>query len=374
MSRNQTPYINFQIMTKNIFLPAVLLCLSALVTAQTKEANISFNSESHDFGKIEEAKGNVTHRFEFTNTGSTPLIISRVQPSCGCTTPEWSKEPVLPGQTGYVAATYNPRNRPGPFNKSITVVTNANPSTKILRIMGEVTPKPKTIEDEYRYALTKIRMKSNHLGFAGIAKGRTETKSMEVINTSEDPVALTFNRVPAYMKVTAKPEKLQPNEKGVIQVTYNSALKDDWGFVSDRINILENGEFQSRNRLTVSATLQEDFSKMTPEEKANAPRIAFNEKTYNFDEIKQGQKIEHEFMLKNEGKSDLYIRKIRASCGCTTVNPDTDVIKPGESTSLKVIFNSAGKIGNQNKSITVITNDPNHTREVLWIRGSVVKT
>ena len=351
-----------------------MLCLTLLVSAQTKEANISFDNEVHDFGKIEEAKGSVTHRFEFTNTGSTPLIVTKVQPSCGCTTPEWSKEPVLPGQTGYVAATYNPQNRPGPFNKSIMVVTNANPSTKTLRIMGEVTPKPKTIEDEYRTKMDKIRLRSNHLGFAGITKGKTVTKSMEIINTSPDPVTLTFNRVPAYLKVTAKPEKLEPDEKGAIEVTYNSALKDDWGFVSDRIDILENGEFQASNRMTVSATLQEDFTNMTPEEKANAPRVAFSEKTYNFDEIRQGEKIEHEFTLKNDGKSDLYIRKIRASCGCTTVNPDTDVIRPGESTSLKVIFNSAGKIGNQNKSITVITNDPDHTREVLWIRGSVVKS
>lgn len=347
---------------------------TALLFAQTKDANISFNDEVHDFGKIEEVKGKVTYKFEFTNTGSTPLLVSQVRPSCGCTTPEWSREPVLPGKNGYVAATYDPKNRPGPFNKSIVVVTNANPPNKTLRITGDVTPKPKTIEDVYRYDMGKIRLKSNHLGFSQIIRGKSVTKSMEIINNSQEAVTLSFNRIPAHLKVVAKPAKLDAGKEGIIEVTYNSELKNDWGFVSDRIDILQNGEFEARNRMTVSASLEEDFSSMTAQEKANAPKIVLDNKTFNFSEIKQGIKIEHEFTLTNSGKSDLHIRKIRASCGCTTVNPDTNVIKPGESTSLKVIFNSAGKIGNQNKSITLITNDPAKTREVLWVKGTVIKS
>ena len=361
-------------MKKYMTLSALMLLVTALLSAQTKDANISFDNEVHDFGTIEEVKGKVTYSFEFTNTGGTPLLISQVRPSCGCTTPEWSREPILPGKKGYVAATYDPANRPGPFNKSITVVTNANPPTKVLRITGDVTPKPKTVEDVYRYDMGKIRLKSNHLGFSRIIRGETVTQSMEIINNSEETVTLSFNRVPPHLKVVGKPATLKPGQEGVIEVTYNSAQKNDWGFVSDRIDVMQNGEFEARNRMTVSASLEEDFSHLTAEEKANAPKISIDNNTFNFNEINQGVTIEHEFTLTNAGKSDLHIRKITASCGCTTVNPQTNVIKPGESTTLKVVFNSAGKVGNQNKSITLITNDPVKTREVLWVKGSVVKS
>jgi len=222
----------------------VFFVSSSLIFAQTLEANISFDIEQHDFGKIEEADGSVTYNFEFTNTGSKPLIISQVRASCGCTSPNWSKEPVLPGKRGFVSATYNPKNRPGPFNKSITVTSNATTPTKILRIIGDVNPKPKTLEDIYRFSMEKIRLKSNHVSFARITKGQENTQDMEIINVSDNPVKISFNRIPAHLQVSAVPEVLAPEEKGVIRVIYDSDKKNDWGFLIDRVDVLLDGEFR----------------------------------------------------------------------------------------------------------------------------------
>ncbi|MGL5228070.1 MAG: DUF1573 domain-containing protein [Bacteroidales bacterium] len=108
--------------------------------AQQKTAVIQFDQVSHDFGKFSEDKKNVTYEFKFKNTGNAPLVISRVTASCGCTTPEWTKEPVAPGKTGYVKATYNPVGRPGAFNKSITVFTNTPEKNVRLTIKGIVQP------------------------------------------------------------------------------------------------------------------------------------------------------------------------------------------------------------------------------------------
>ena len=79
---------------------------------------------------------------------------------------------------------------------------------------------------------------------------------------------------------------------------------------------------------------------------------------FQFGKINQGEKVEHTYVLTNSGKSDLHIRKVNASCGCTAVQPDKNVIAPGESVNIKTVFNSAGKVGNQNKTVTIITNDP----------------
>ena len=360
---------------KKYMVPVILLAFLTIAYShgQTKDANISFDKEQHDFGKIDEADGSVTHNFEFINTGSVPLIISQVRASCGCTSPNWSKEPVLPGNKGFVSATYNPKNRPGPFNKSLTIISNATTPNKILRILGDVNPKPKGIEDIYRYSMGKIRLKSNHMSFARVVKGQQSTQVMEIINISDEPVDITFDRIPGHITIAANPVTLKPNEKGLIEATYNSEGKNDWGFVIDRVNVLVNGESGNANRLTISATLEEDFSALTPEQMANAPAISFDNHTFQFNEIKQGEKVEHTYTITNNGKSDLIIRKIKASCGCTAVSPVDDIIKAGASTTMKVIFNSAGKVGKQNKTITVISNDPKHSRTVLWVKGNVVK-
>jgi hypothetical protein len=361
-------------MKKAYLIPFLLIVPLILLNAQTKQANISFDFESHDFGKIDEAKGPVTVNFEFTNTGSQPLLVKQVHASCGCTSPNWSKEPVLPGKKGFVSATYNPKNRPGVFTKTVTVTSNASTPNKVLTIKGNVEPKPQTLEDVYRYNMSnKIRLKTNHMSFARVVKDKEGTQTVEIVNVSEEPVSIGFNKVPAHLKISVNPETLKPGEKGVLTGTYDSKLKNDWGFVIDRVDITLDGQYNASNRLTVSATIEEDFGSLSAEEKANAPAIAFDNNTFDFSNIKQGEKVEHVFTISNNGKSELFIRKVKASCGCTAVNPAKDMVPPGESTTMKVIFDSRGKIGKQNKTITIISNDPKHPRSIVWVKGVVAE-
>jgi hypothetical protein len=104
---------------------------------------IKFVEETHDFGNIKEGT-QATYEFKFTNTGNAPLILESVQASCGCTTPEWSKDPIAPGQTGKVIATFNSSGRPGTFVKTITVKYNGavESNTNYLTIKGSVDAAP----------------------------------------------------------------------------------------------------------------------------------------------------------------------------------------------------------------------------------------
>ena len=135
-----------------------------------------------------------------------------------------------------------------------------------------------------------------------------------------------------------------------------------------------NGDDNYRNAVTLSATIQEDFSKLTPEQLANAPVVTFDADSYDFGNIKQGDKVDHTFTIKNTGKNDLIIRNVRSSCGCTAVTPAKTVIPSGESVPLKVEFNSQGKRGRQSKTITVITNDPKNPTSTLRITSNVETT
>lgn len=110
---------------------------NAVATAQpASQDSIIFDKLVHDYGTVQKG-GDGNCVFTFTNKGQKPLVLSNVRASCGCTTPEWTKTPVNPGETGIIKVKYN-TNLPGTFNKSVTVTSNAANSSVLLRIKGQV--------------------------------------------------------------------------------------------------------------------------------------------------------------------------------------------------------------------------------------------
>jgi hypothetical protein len=359
---------------KRIMMLFSLAAFMVPLMSQTLEPKISFNETIHDFGKFKESDGKVTYKFEFINTGGSDLIIQNVSASCGCTAPSWTREPIAPGAKGYVAATYNPAGRPGSFRKYVTVISNSNPGNARLTITGEVEPKPRTIEDDYHYAMGPMRLKSNHLAFGNLKNTAIAEKQLEVINNSDEDVQVAFQRVPKHVTIKMEPSILKPKQKGLIVATYNAPMRNDWGFVIDRMTLEINGTADRAYGLVVSANIEEDFSKLSSAELANAPVLSVDNPEFQFGKINQGEKVEHTYVLTNSGKSDLRIRKVSASCGCTAVQPEKTVVAPGESVNIKTVFNSAGKVGNQNKTVTIITNDPKKSKMILWVKGEVIKS
>src|SRR4051812_46647863 len=98
---------------------------------------IKFEEDEFDFGRITQGE-KVSHAFKFKNTGSKSLIISGASGSCGCTVPDWPKEPVLPGREGSINVVFSSEGKSGLQEKTVTVVTNCEPATRILRIKTEI--------------------------------------------------------------------------------------------------------------------------------------------------------------------------------------------------------------------------------------------
>jgi len=125
-------------MKKILSLLILVLTFSVVTFAQSgpafkfKESNNTF-----DFGSVKEGPDAV-HVFEFTNTGDQPILIQTAESSCGCTTPDWPKAPILPGKTGKITVKYNTANRVGPINKSIYIKSNASRVPVELKITGNV--------------------------------------------------------------------------------------------------------------------------------------------------------------------------------------------------------------------------------------------
>lgn len=109
------------------------------------EADIKFDKTTHDFGTFSEDDPKVTCTFKFTNTGDGLLIIHQAVASCGCTVPEYSKEPIKPGESGEITVTYNGAGKfPGYFKKSITIRTNGKQEIVRLYVTGDMTPSSKS--------------------------------------------------------------------------------------------------------------------------------------------------------------------------------------------------------------------------------------
>lgn len=124
-------------MKKMVLTTMLLLACVSYVSAQEKQAQIKFDKTIHDFGTFSEAQPVKECTFTFTNTGTGPLVINQAVASCGCTVPNFTKEPVAPGKTGQIKVTYNGKGKfPGLFRKSITIRTNGVPGMVRLYVEG----------------------------------------------------------------------------------------------------------------------------------------------------------------------------------------------------------------------------------------------
>lgn len=365
---------------KIIIIIALMMGYVAFINAQSSA--FKFEKLVHDFGKIKEENGKALYKFQFKNAGKTPIIIKNVKSTCGCTTPEYPRTPILPGKSSFISVQYDPHNRPGSFSKQVQIYNNITKSPVILEIRGVVVQKTKQIEDIYKHQLGGIRLKARHLAFARMLNNETKTQTVEFINNSDKSLTLAVNQneMRDFLGVTISPKTVAPKQKGIIKVTYYAAKnKGMWGYNTARIPITIDGKRPSGYPLSVSSTIVEDFSKLTKDELANAPTMDFEKSTFDFGKIKTGTKITHEFKFKNNGKRDLLIRKTTASCGCTAVEAKR-VIKPGKTSVIKIVFNSTGKRGKQHKSVTIITNIPGKNkngaekcRTVLRLTGEVTE-
>lgn len=348
----------------------IIFCVSS--TAQRQEPHISITETEHDFDTINEVDGKVVYSFHFVNMGSAPLEIINVRSSCGCTAPDWSRDPIPAGGRGFVSVAYDPTGRPGRFSQMVAVNTNDEEQPVVkLTIKGFVIARPLSIEEKYPRKMEDIRLQSNHLAFGRVYKDEVSEGVLAFANASSKPVRVTFDHVPEHIRLWSEPELVEPRQEAVIKGTYDGSAVDDWGFVIARVSIEINGEASARTRLTVSADINENFDAWAKKQKANAPKIVFDKEGANLGAVKTEQDVPFVFQFTNEGKSDLIIRKVSSSCGCTVAKPDKKIISPGESSAFNGIFSTGKRKGRQNMVITIITNDPSQSIKRLYVQAVV---
>ena len=321
---------------------------------------IQFKEELFDFGSIVEEDGPVTHVFEFVNSLNKPVKILHVKPSCNCTAPDWSREEIQPGATGFIKAEFNPKGRPGFFSKSLTVTTDAGGNPYILQIKGSVLSDSQRLDGGLLKTRGSWRVRSTSFNLGKVfLKNEYVVREFKILNDGKKAVNyLGAYDGPPYIRVNVEPDVLQPGETGIIRIGYNGRLKNAYGFQSDNVVIHTDDENVPSKSFDVLATLEDYFPELTPQEAAIAAKMHVSQTTLDFGRIKQNQSATREVIITNLGQSLLELRSIQGNCTCIVTEPDRQSLKTGQRATIKISFNPQNRKGTQQKSVTIYSNDP----------------
>lgn len=322
---------------------------------------LQFREETFDFGGVPEEGGPVQHEFVFTNASNRPVKILTVQASCGCTTPAWSKDPVAPGKTGFIQASFNPKGRPGYFSKTLTVTTDLDGNPLLLQIKGQVNSGSANTAADFQVSNGNWKLKSGSFNLGKVhRKDEFTTRDFPVVNGGAKAITFTGTYAgPAYIKVDVFPKTLAPGAKGNVKISYNGKLKNQYGFQSDNVEITTDDESNPVKSFSVYATLEDYFEPMGPQELAKAPRLQLNTTTLDFGRITQSAEgSSREVPFTNTGKKELIIRSLQGNCTCISAAATKSALKPGETSTIRITFQPQDRSGTQTKAVTVYSNDP----------------
>lgn len=351
---------------------ALILCAATMMAQQPV---ITFEKTEHDFGKINEADGRVTTVFAFKNEGTMPLVLSNVRASCGCTTPKWTREPVEPGQNGEITVTYNPNGRPGRFQKTITITSNASEATKKLFIKGEVIPKPAKPVNNYPVKMGELSLKSKNMQFGTVKFGEAVTREIEYANKTDHEltVDLALPNKDLYIDGQVSLKTIKPNETGKIIVVLSTAQYPIYGPVNSAVYVVVNGKsiIEQEYRIDLIGEVIEDFGKLTVEERQNAPISMLSEKA-DFGTIVSGKSAKKSLHIQNMGANPLIIRRVYSASNDVKVTAPKAAVKSGKKGEIKVEIKAvkdgkALEAGEYKRDIQVITNDPKAPRRTVTI-------
>lgn len=349
-------------------LVSLFLMIPGLALAQLTEP-VFFKSKTYDFGEVVESAGNVEYDFTFTNLANRPLRILNVQASCGCTTPGWTKETVAPSGSGFIKVSFDPKGKPGYFNKTLTVTTDIEKNPIVLTIKGNVVDK-KSGGDELKVSLGNLRLKSNSitLGKVFVNKAAT-THEFKIQNAGTESLTIKRAITPTHIKVTT-PVILQAGETGTLKLNYDARTLNRYGFNADRIELVTT-DADSVKVISVYAMAEESFPALSATEIAKAPVLLATNYALDFGRVQAGTKSELTITLQNKGKQPLTIREVQPNCTCVTTSLDKNLIQPGEAATMKIVLDTKGRAGTQNKSVTIYSTDPRNPVQRITLSGFI---
>ena len=350
-----------------------LLLLAALLSITTlwaqEGARIASEELVYNFGTIAEADGLASHVFTIRNSGDAPLVITRVTASCGCTRPEWTKDPIAPGTTGEVRITYNPKGRPGPFYKTISIFSNGKKGSFRLAIKGNVSPKPAEPTFIYPYAIGDLKLHTKTVLFSSIREEETLGEKISVKNEGDSPLTIRLGKAPEYLTTQVNPITLQPGKVGEITILFDAKAVKRKGRTRMKLplTLQQEGKEKVTGEIQIAANVIDNFSKLSADKKAQAPIAELSGTLLEFGKLPNkksivpliGGKVTGTFEITNAGKSPLHIYSVTCDDERVRLSGGKKVLKPGMTATFKVSLRPKDIKTQLETLINVVCDDPN---------------
>lgn len=360
---------------------AVLLAFAATALAQgdlrkaEEERVIQFDEKIHDFGDVLESDGSLTHTFTFKNVYRDPIVVHNVVSSCGCTTPQWTREPIMPGKEGSIKVTFSNDQGPYPFDKSLTVYVSNLSRPVILRIRGNVLDRKKPLSAAYPLRFGPIGFRQTEFSLGYVDQGVSKADYTQIANLSRTSATINVSPESEILQVTVTPNPVPAGKTARLNFTIetNAAQEPVWGRVDQKASFTVNGQ-KVPGEITVSAVIKDNFCNMTDAQMASAPSPVIDKSYFEFGQIKSGTVVGARYTVINKGKTPLVIHTVDGKeKGVRVATKMPLTIAAGKSAVIKVNFDSTGYSGEMLEVLTMITNSPSKPIVNLFLTGNVIK-
>ena len=336
---------------------------------QTGEV-VQFDKTVHDFGDISIDDGPQTCTFTVKNVGQEPIAIYEVVTSCGCTDASWTREPLQPGKTGTISATYKNEDGPVPFDKTLTVYIAGVGKPVILRLRGLVHEKKKSVAELYgAEKIGTMGLKSLNYKVSNILQGESSSDEAKIANLGKKPMKVTFTDVSPNLTVEVVPATVPAGETAALRFSVKSdpAL---WGRHVYKATPVVNG-VKSGKPVTVTALTRGNFASWTPEQRKNAAQCIFDESTVSFGTVTAGTKVKASFTFTNKGKSKLTFYSMDADSEGFTATLPGETAPQGKGSIPVTLDTSVLPKGETVVMLTLTTNCPARPLINLFLTGLI---
>lgn len=307
--------------------------------------------------------------FGFSNKGNAPLVISRVHPSCGCTSVEYTKTEIPAGGRGEIRATYD-AGLLGSFVKYLEVYTNASDNPVLLSMHGRVVASATDFTGDFPIDLGNVRMSTNYVEFDNVNMGDRPVAEIQIVNTERVAYRPQLMHLPEYLSAEYMPEVLPGGRSGRIRLTLDSGKLPMMGLNRTSVYLARymGDKVSDQNELQVAAVLLPAFSQMDSTQLALAPVMRLSSTDVHVSPDENGRSMTQTVMITNEGKSTLTIQHVQVFNRAVGVGLSDRTIAPGKSAKLKIkVTPSLLKKERARPRVLLVSNDPHHAAETVNI-------
>ena len=382
----------------SIFAAAFLFSAAGAAAQSTFDKVVSVDKVIHDFGDIFTDQGPVSCTFTFKNISDKPILLLQAVSSCGCTTTEWTREPLQPGKTGTVSATFDNEDGPYPFDKTVTVYVNEVKKPIVLHLRGTAHENAKPLKETYSLKIGNMGIKNLEIKAGNISQRETKSGTVAIANVGVTPMKLEFKNVSEGLTVQVFPNPVPA--KSVATLTYTiTASRDRWGknwyyatpvidgreykaigSLPDAEEPVDDLHFYSqpntrigigKSEIAFWAVTKENFSSLPKDYKDDMANPTFTKSTVNFGKLASGAKTSLTFEYTNKGKMDSKFFKLDADCSNVTVKEMEDTA-PGKKGRIVVELDTKGMPKGDNIiALNLFTNSPFRPVISLQIAGTI---